>query len=113
MINNNSDNVISILIMDRVYQIKCPAEEAAQLQESAKYLDAQMRKISQSVSSKNGERLAIVAALNISHELMMLKNQKNVTIDVMHEQIKSLQHRIQKFLGMTEEAAVGVPAEAR
>lgn len=106
MINTNSDNVIAITIMDRPYQIKCPAEEAAQLRESAKYLDSQMRKISQSFSPNNGERLAIVAALNIAHELMALKNQKNVHIDVMHEQIKSMQYRIQKFLGLKEEAPV-------
>ena len=103
---SNAEHVIAISIMDRTYQIKCPQEEAAQLQESAKYLNAEMRKISQSSQSSNTERLAIVAALNIAHELMMFKNQKNAYIDVMHEQIKSLQYRIQKFLGTKEEVAV-------
>ena len=102
----NSEQVIAITILDRTYQIKCPPEGAVQLQESAKYLDAQMRKINQSSQSNNIERLAIVAALNVTHELMAFKNQKNAYIDVMHEQIKSLQHRIQKFLGTKEEITV-------
>ena len=101
---SNAEHVIAISIMDRTYQIKCPQEEAAQLQESAKYLNAEMRKISQSSQSSNTERLAIVAALNIAHELMMFKNQKNAYIDVMHNQIKTLQDRIRQFLNAREEA---------
>ncbi|OGT43355.1 MAG: hypothetical protein A3F13_05495 [Gammaproteobacteria bacterium RIFCSPHIGHO2_12_FULL_40_19] len=102
----NTEQVIAITILDRTYQIKCPPEGAIQLQESAQYLDMQMRKINQSSQSNNTERLAIVAALNVTHELMAFKNQKNAYIDVMHEQIKALQHRIQKFLGTKEEVAV-------
>lgn len=99
----NSEHVVTITLFDRTYQIKCPMEEAAILQKSAKYLDEQMRKINQTSQSNNTERLAIVAALNVTHELMALKNQKNSYIDSMHDQIKSLQHRIQKFLGAKEE----------
>lgn len=94
-----SDQAIDIKILDRTYTIKCPADEAAQLQESAHYLDQQMRAMCQSGGhSSNTERLAIVAALNICHELMLYKRQKSQTIDVMNDQIKSLQQRIQKFL---------------
>jgi len=47
-----------------------------------------------------------VAALNISQELLTYKNQKNAYIDAMHEQIKTMQRRIQKFLGAKEEVEV-------
>ena len=103
---SNVDHVLAITILDRTYQIKCMPEDAAQLRESARYLDQQMRQINQSSQSKNTERLAIVAALNITHELLSNKNQKNAYINAMHEQIKTLQLRIQKFLGVTEELAV-------
>lgn len=103
---SSADHMTAITILDRTYQIKCPPEEAAQLQESAKYLNAEMKKICQGNQPANVERLAIVAALNIAHELMVFKNQKNAYIDVMHDQIKSLQHRIQKFLGTKEEVTV-------
>lgn len=98
-----SEQTITINIMDRAYYIKCPPEEAAQLQESAKYLDAQMRKMHQSGNTNSTERLAIVAALNITQELMLFRNQKNNYIDVMHDQIKALQSRIQQFLTAKEE----------
>jgi cell division protein ZapA len=103
---SSADHVATITILDRTFQIKCPAEEMAQLQESANYLNGEIRKIYQPGQPKNMERLVLVAALNIVNELSVFKNQKNAYLDVMHEQIKSLQNRVEKFLGVTEEATV-------
>ncbi|PIZ04744.1 MAG: cell division protein ZapA [Gammaproteobacteria bacterium CG_4_10_14_0_8_um_filter_38_16] len=100
------DHMTAVTILDRTYQIKCPPEEVAKLRESASYLNAEMKKNSQGAQIGSVERLAIVAALNITHELMAFKNQKNAYIDVMHEQIKSLQRRIQKFLETKDEVTV-------
>ena len=102
---SDQEQLLSIKIFGHTYQIKCTSDEASSLQEAAKYLDAQMRKINQSSHSKNTERLAIVAALNITHELMYFKKQKNVDVDVMHGHIKSLQNRIQAFLASKDEVA--------
>ena len=99
---SEQEQVIEIKILDRSYPVKCPRDEALQLQESANYLDQKMRALKQSASSQNTERLAIVAALNICNELMSFKHQKNQSIDVMSENIKSLQQRIQKFLTTKE-----------
>ncbi len=99
---NEQDQVIHIKILDRSYPIKCPADEAARLQESANYLDQQMRTLKQAGGGQNTERVAIVAALNICNELMLFKHQKNQSMDVMNDQIKSLQQRIQKFLNLKE-----------
>lgn len=96
------DQLIEIQVLDRTYSIKCPAAGAAQLQESAKYLDDQMKKLRQSTGLNNTERLAIVAALNVCHELMQLKRQKNDSFDVANNQVKDLQQRIQQFLGVKE-----------
>lgn len=103
---SGSEHLVTITIMDRTFQIKCPAEEVAGLQESANYLNAEIRKIHQPGQHKNMERLVLVAALNVVHELLVFKNQKNAYLDVMHEQIKSLQNRIQQFIGAAEEVAV-------
>ena len=102
---SDEGHMISVQVFDRTYQIKCPTDEAAQLHESAKYLDAEMRKINQRSQSKNTERLAIVAALNIAHELMYFRNQKNVDINTMHDHIKSLQQRIKHFLESKDEVS--------
>lgn len=103
---SDSENIISIKILDRTYQVKCPPEEAFELQQSAQYVDQQMRKIRQATNINNTDRIAVVAALNICQELLQLKKQKNQYIDEMSHRITDLQSRIQNFLAAEEEVAV-------
>lgn len=100
------DNILSVTILDRSYKIKCPPDQAQELQQSAHYVDEQMRKIQQAGNINSTERVAIVTALNIYHELMQLQKQKNNYIDVMNQRIQDLQHRIENFLATSEEIAV-------
>lgn len=100
------EHSVAVSIMGRTYHIKCRQEDAKLLEDSAKYLDAQMHKLQQASSSHSTERLAVVAALNITQELMAFRDQKSNYIDVMHDQIKSLQNRIQEFLIVKDEAMV-------
>jgi len=61
---------VKVHILDRDFQIACPAGERDGLLESARYLDQQMRTIRQSGKVIGIERIAVMAALNIAHELL-------------------------------------------
>ena len=74
---SDSENIIAIKVLDRTYNIKCPSEEAHELQESARYVDEQMRKIRQGGSITSTDRIAVVAALNICQQYLGLKKQQN------------------------------------
>lgn len=66
----NPANTVSVNILDREYQVACPEEQQGELVVSAKYLDKQMRTIRDSGKVIGMERIAVMAALNISHELL-------------------------------------------
>ena len=68
---------VSVSILDKEYQVACPADQEAELIVSASYLDKQMRSIRESGKVIGLERVAIMAALNISHELLALKSGDN------------------------------------
>ena len=59
---------LDIKIQGREYRVACAAEEAGSLQAAAELLDARMRDIAQATKS-TGERLAVMTALNLAHEL--------------------------------------------
>ncbi|MEM1114091.1 MAG: cell division protein ZapA [Pseudomonadota bacterium] len=63
-------NTVTVTILDKEYQVACPEEQEAELVVSAKYLDKQMRGIRDSGKVIGLERIAVMAALNISHELL-------------------------------------------
>ena len=90
----SQENVVTIKILDRLYKIKCSPKEAHDLQESAQYVDEQMRKIRQFGHVTSTDRVAVVAALNIYNELLQLKKQKNQCIDLTNQRIIELQRRI-------------------
>jgi len=101
---NDSENIVTIKILDHYYKIKCPPNEAHDLQEAAQHVDDHMRKVRQAGNVTSPDRLAVVTALNISSELMALRKQKKTYIESMNERIIQLQSRIQNFLTAEEEA---------
>ena len=61
---------ITIRVLDKEYQVACPPEEREALLESAKYLDMKMREIRETRKMVGTDRVAVMAALNITHELL-------------------------------------------
>lgn len=91
-------DVISIKLLDREYQVKCPPEKVADLQEAANYLDAKMRESCEGSKTVNLDRIFMIAALNISNEIVNLKRQKNCYIDNMSKRIQDIQEKIDSAL---------------
>lgn len=63
-------HTVTVRILEKDYQVACPEDQEAELLVSAKYLDKQMRGIRDSGKVIGLERIAVMAALNISHELL-------------------------------------------
>lgn len=59
---------LDIKIQGREYRVACAAEEVASLQAAAELLDTRMYNIAKATKS-TGERLAVMTALNLAHEL--------------------------------------------
>ncbi len=63
-------NMVAINIMDKEYQVSCPPEEQQALINSARVLDRRMREIRKTGSVIGLERIAVMAALNLSYDLL-------------------------------------------
>jgi cell division protein ZapA len=61
---------IEITILGRVYKVACSREEEPALVAAAHYLDDKMREIRDSAKVIGAERIAIMAGLNLAHELL-------------------------------------------
>ena len=64
---------LQISIMGREFRVACPEEEQAGLLEAVDYLNKKMLDIRDSGKVIGLERIAIMAALNIAHELLSTK----------------------------------------
>ena len=61
---------VDITILGRSYKVACTDEERDSLAEAAAYVDRKMGEIREGGKTASGERLAVMAALNIAHELL-------------------------------------------
>ncbi|BFM09474.1 cell division protein ZapA [Halioxenophilus aromaticivorans] len=64
---------VTVMILGKEYQVSCPADEQGELLQAARQLDERMRTIRQSGSVIGLERIAVMAALNLSHDLLLAK----------------------------------------
>ena len=61
---------VTVHILDKEYCIASPQEERANLESAARYLDGKMREIRTSGKVIGADRVAVMAALNITHDLL-------------------------------------------
>lgn len=78
-------NTVNVTILDKSYQVACPPEQQADLVTSANYLDSQMRSIRDTGKVIGLERIAVMAALNISYELLRATRSNDDPATVMPE----------------------------
>lgn len=70
---------VSIRILEKEYQVACPIEERTDLLDAAEYLNGKMREIRESGAVMGLDRIAVMAALNLSNELLKLKKNGGVS----------------------------------
>ncbi len=91
----NKAEPLTIKIMDKEYRIACPEEEKDNLRASADLLNDKLSEIKQQGSVIGTERIAIMAALNMSHEILHSQSlvvehgDLNQRIDELSERISS------------------------
>lgn len=68
---------VTVEILDKQYQVACQPEQEIELIAAAKKLDQQMRDIRATGKVIGLERVAIMAALNLSHEVINLQEGKS------------------------------------
>ena len=61
---------VEVKILDKDYLVACPPEAQEALRQAARHLDTKMREIRASGKVFGTERIAVMAALNITHDLL-------------------------------------------
>lgn len=89
---------ISVSILDKDYKIACPTGEQPALLASAKYLDSKMREVRDSGNIIGSERVAVIAALNITNDLLSSSQiDKGISQDL-SPRLKNLESKISHVL---------------
>ncbi|MCG8294410.1 MULTISPECIES: cell division protein ZapA [Pseudomonas] len=95
----SSSNSVTVQILDKEYSIICPPEERNNLVGAARYLDGKMREIRSSGKVIGADRIAVMAALNITHELLHRQERpETASGGTTREQVRDLLERVDQAL---------------
>ena len=89
---------INISILDKEYKIACPSGEQSALIASAEYLDSKMREVRDGGSIIGSERIAVITALNIAHELLNSNKLNGELGEILPPRLRSLENKISEAL---------------
>lgn len=89
----SSSKAVDVKIMGREFTISCTEEEREGLLSAVSYLNKKMSEISDAGKVIGVERIAIMAALNLSHELLNTKS-GDVNIGDVKRRLNAMQDSI-------------------
>ena len=72
---------LEVALLGRDYKVACKESERAELQDAVAFLDRRMREIRDGGKVAGADRIAVMAALNIAHELLRARAQSG-TVNV-------------------------------
>lgn len=90
-------NAVGVSILGKEFQVSCPENARDSLFAAARYLDAKMREIQESGRVIGMDRCAVLAALNITNELLELRKGQSST-GAVDTRLQFLHDRIEAFL---------------
>lgn len=85
---------LDIVVMGREFRVACEEDERQELLKAVAYLDKKMCQIRDTGKVAGAERIAIMAALNIAHELFSVKVKDGFDIGEFKRRMANMQAAI-------------------
>ena len=89
---------VALKLLDREFLVACSEQERPGLLAAAALLDAKMRELRAASRTPGFDRLAVLAALSLTHELVDLRQRHAVQERVLSEGLATLRQRLQAAL---------------
>lgn len=89
---------VNVRVLDREYTVGVTADEKDNLLSAAKLLDNKMREIRGSNRMAAVDRVAVLAALNLAHELQQLRNENDQRDRELTRTLGDLQRKLDGLL---------------
>jgi cell division protein ZapA len=87
-----------VRILEKEYIVACGPNERTELLDSAEILNKSMREIRDSGKVAGLDRIAVMAALNLAHEVLKLRARENGAEHDTGHRIKALRERVESAL---------------
>jgi len=96
------ENSIEVTLLGRDYRVTCTKDEREALLQAVAYLDGKMGEIKKTSKLGGTERIAVMAALSIAHELLSVKLGGGLDVGQVKRRISSIEAKLDNALAQQE-----------
>ncbi len=89
---------VSVRIMEKEFVVACPYEERSALLDAAEFLNVRMREIRETGKVVGLDRIAVMAALNLAHELLKGKDRESKLDSGVGHRVRAMRERVEGAL---------------
>ena len=93
---------VDVELLGRTYRVACKDGERESLMQAVAYLDGKMNEIKVAGKVTGGERIAVMAALNIAHELLSTRLGDGYDVGQVKRRIAALETKLDAALAQQE-----------
>ncbi|MHC1480108.1 cell division protein ZapA [Frateuria aurantia] len=97
---NTTSDPVALRLLDREFHIACAPEERGGLLEAALYLDRKMRELKANARTPGFDRIAVLAAISITHELLQVQKQGQQGSPELTEDLALLRRKLEQALAV-------------
>jgi cell division protein ZapA len=83
---------LSVTILEREYRLACTPDEKESLLRCAAYVDEKMQTIRSAGKVMGADRIAVMAALQIAHELFSARSADGVDLGDLRRRVRDMLH---------------------
>ena len=100
---STKQKTLDVSIMGRTYKVACTDDERDALLAAVEYLDRKMSEIKSTGKVASAERIAVMAALNITHELLSCRDSgAGFDIEALKRRMNSMKATLDEVLAAQE-----------
>lgn len=93
---------VEVNLLGRTYRVACEDGEREALMQAVAYLDAKMNEIHKAGKVMGAERIAVMAALNVAHELLSVRLGSGFDLGQAKRRISALETRLDEAIAKQE-----------
>lgn len=97
-----SAKTLDITLLGRSYRVACSDEEREALLQAVAYLEGKMGEIKKAGKVAGTERIAVMAALNIAHELLSMRLGEGFDIGAARRRLGGIEAQLEAALAKQE-----------
>lgn len=101
--SSESERTLDVTILDREFRVSCSEVERPELLDAVAYLDKKMHEIRDIGKVTSIERIAIMCALNMAHELLTTRLGTGFDISEFKRRMNSMEATIDALLAEQKE----------